>query len=331
MSEHERVILVDEEAEGLRLDTFLAERLDDVSRTRIQRLIREGAILLDGARAKPSTQVESGQAVLLPEDLSPPIPSVEPEDVAFTPLFEDEDILVLDKPAGLVVHPAPGNWSGTLVNGLLKRWPQWRAPGGMPRPGIVHRLDKETSGLMVVARTHRAYESLRRQIAERRVARWYVALVWGVLPAQEGIIDRPIGRDPANRQRMAVLRRGGREAVTHWQVLWRFDWLTLVRLVLRTGRTHQIRVHLSSLGHPVFGDSVYGGVRYASRLSPRERPVAHGLLRSLGRTALHAYHLEFEHPADGERLLFESPVPPDMERVLEAIYQPGGLHEGQGR
>jgi len=318
-------VRVDEEGEGTRIDAYLADQAGEVSRSQVQRLIREGQVLLDGEPCKPSTPVKEGQEISWPSDAGLRPVEIEAEPVALNVIFEDEDVLVLHKEPGLVVHPAPGHWHGTLVHGLLHRWPGWRAPGGSPRPGIVHRLDKDTSGLLVVARSQRAYASLQEQLATRTAHRRYVALVWGAPLDEKGTIDRPVGRDPRQRQRMAVLARGGKSAVTHWEVLARFDSCTLLRLGLQTGRTHQIRVHLASLGHPVFADPMYGGVEYPGRLAPRERTRARRLLSGLNRVALHAYHLGFRHPADGEELVFEAPVPEDMEKVLLQLGEPGGL------
>ncbi|MCK4305684.1 MAG: RluA family pseudouridine synthase [Candidatus Eisenbacteria sp.] len=320
-----RILLVGEEGEGARIDLFVAEQVEGVSRSRVQRLIRAGSVLLDGQACKPSTVVREGQSVSWPISAGFIETRIEAEPIPLAVVFEDEDIAVLNKPPGLVVHPAPGHWHGTLVHGLLHKWPGWKAPGGVLRPGIVHRLDRDTSGLLVVARSARAYTSLSEQFAAHSTERCYVALVWGDMVGDSGEIDRPIGRDPRNRQRMAVVETGGRPARTGWEVLARFDYLTLLRIGLRTGRTHQVRVHMASLGHPVFGDSVYGGVQYHMRLAPRERPRLRRLLGKLGRFALHAYRLGFRHPADGEWLLFEAPVPEDMEAVLLQLTEPGGM------
>jgi 23S rRNA pseudouridine1911/1915/1917 synthase len=308
-------LVVEEEADGTRIDRYLADRIAPVSRSQIQKLIREERILVDGRACRASTPVREGERITWPADAGLITITLTPEPVDFLPVYEDEDLLVLHKPAGLVVHPAPGHWTGTLVHGLLHRWPGWRAPGSALRPGIVHRLDRDTSGLMVVARTVRAFQSLQEQIAQHRTERMYIALAWGRMAVAGGEITAPIGRDPRHRQRMAVVA-GGKPASTQWQVLSQFDSLALLRLVLRTGRTHQVRVHLADAGHPVFGDPIYGGVEYASRLAIRERAAAQAWLQELGHLALHAYRLAFRHPADGEWLEFEAPVPGDMERVL---------------
>jgi len=319
----ERTVTVDEAAAGMRVDRFLAGRLADVSRSSIQRLIHEGRVLVDGRRCRPSTPVRTGQVVSWPADAGLRVVTLEPEAIAIHAVFEDDDLLVLHKPPGMMVHPGAGRRHGTLVHALLHRWPGWCAPGGAERPGIVHRLDRDTSGLMVVARSARAYHGLRAQIAARQMERAYIALAWGAMEQDAGEMSGPIGRDPHHRQRMAVVRQGGRPAHSVWQVLARFDWLTLLRVGLRTGRTHQVRVHLASAGHPVFGDPWYGGVEFVARLSPRDRPLAHRWLRAVGRVALHAYRLGFRHPADGEWLVFEAPVPPDVEAVLLELAEPG--------
>ena len=326
-NEEQRRLTVDDEADGRRIDRFLADHLADVSRSRIQRLIREGRVRIDGQPCKPSAVLAGGQQVTWPADVGLPVPDLQPEPIPLQVLFEDSDLIVLHKPPGLVVHPAPGHWTGTLVHGLLHRWPGWEAPGGELRPGIVHRLDKDTSGLMVVARSARGYRSLQEQIAEHSAERAYIALAWGGVVGEAGEINQPIGRDPHSRQRMAVRERGGRAARTCWRVLSRFDSLTLLHLVLHTGRTHQVRVHLANWGHPVFADAVYGGVQYAARLAPRERTRARAGMRQLGRQALHAYRLSFRHPADGELLVFEAPIPDDMERILLELSEAGGADE----
>jgi 23S rRNA pseudouridine1911/1915/1917 synthase len=313
-------ITVDGDSDGARLDRFLARRFPEISRQVIQKHIQRGEVTLDGRPAKPSTRLSPGQTVRLAAIGPPEEPALEPEPIPLQILYEDEDLLVVHKPPGMVVHPGAGVTKGTLVHALLHHLPGWKGVGGADRPGIVHRLDRGTSGLLVVAKSPRAHTSLVGQIQERRVSRLYVALAWGCPVDPSGTVEAPVGRDPRHRQRMAVVEKGGREAVTEFERLRAFDTLSLLRLCLRTGRTHQIRVHLASIGHPIFGDTTYGGGRsYTARLAPRDRPILLGWLKALGRPALHAYHLAFHHPVDGERMVFEAPVPKDMEQVLVGL------------
>jgi 23S rRNA pseudouridine1911/1915/1917 synthase len=234
-------------------------------------------------------------------------------------VYEDEHLAVIAKPAGLVVHPGAGADRTTLAHALLARWPGWDPPGSLRRPGIVHRLDRDTSGLLVVARTPRAYLSLVRQISSREVTRRYIALCWGGPDRDAGRETGPIGRDPRDRKRMAV-RHDGRSALTEWRVLRRFDTVSLLDIALGTGRTHQVRVHLSHAGHPVFGDPGYGGTgAWLNRVGEARRAEMRVYLQRLARQALHAYYLAFRHPAGGGVCRFELPVPPDMEAVFESL------------
>ena len=274
---------------------------------------------VNGAPGRASLRVAAGDRIeiTLPE----PAPStLEPEALPLAVVFEDEHLLVIDKPAGLVVHPGAGVRTGTLVHALLHRDPAIAAVGGEGRPGIVHRLDRDTTGLLVVARTPRAYRALVEQIRERAVERRYAALVWGDPRGDGGTIGAPIGRDPRQRQRMAVVARGGRPAVSHWRAVERFGLFTLLDVRLETGRTHQIRVHLAHARMPVFGDPVYGG-RGKKQLSadPRQRSLAGALLRDLPRQALHAMELTFPHPVHGNVLHFTAPLPDDFARALERL------------
>jgi len=306
-----RTITVPEESAGARLDRFLASVLGDQSRSQIQRLIREGRIRVGDREAKPNQAIKVGQAISI--DIPAPVdPTPLPEPLPLRILYQDRDVIVIDKPAGMVVHPAAGHEGGTLVNALLHHVTDLSGIGGEKRPGIVHRLDRGTSGLMVVAKNDRAHEALARQFRDREVEKEYAALVWGEVMAGHRI-DAPIGRDPANRKRMSAKARRSREAVTR---IVRADHLgralTLVRVAIYTGRTHQIRVHLSAIGHPIVGDSLYGGVR---RHVPGDlRAVAH-----LERPFLHAARLAFAHPEDGRRMQFESPLPDDLQRVLDEL------------
>jgi len=288
---------------GERLDRALA-LLTGWSRAEVARMIDDGAVLVAGQPVAKSHRLEVGALVELlaePAPAAPPGPEPVPLDVRFA----DDDLVVLSKPAGLVVHPGAGHAGGTLVNGLLQRFPELSGVGDPARPGIVHRLDRDTSGLMLVARSRRAYDSLVGALARREVDRRYLALVWGRFEAPRGVIDAPIGRSPTRRTRMAV-RDEGRAARTAYEV--RHDYespaVSLLECRLETGRTHQLRVHLSAVGHSVVGDAAYRG----------DRPSL-----PLGRPFLHAYELALDHPATGERLAFEDPLPAELATVLDSL------------
>ncbi len=321
------LITVPDEAEGTRLDRFLVSVLPEQSRSQIQRLIKDGHVRVGGREAKPNQPVKAGQEIGV--DIPAPVePAPQAEALPLHILYQDRDVIVVDKPAGMVVHPAAGHSSGTLVNALLHHVDDLSGIGGEKRPGIVHRLDRGTSGVMVVAKHDAAHEELSRQFREREVEKQYVALVWGEVMAGRRI-DALIGRDPSNRKKMAAgtpasnrVRRS-REAVTRVVAAEPFGRvLTLTQLAIHTGRTHQIRVHLSAIGHPVVGDPLYGGVH--RRVPGDIRAVTH-----LDRPFLHAARLAFTHPADGRRMTFTSPLPPDLERVLDELrdsFNPS-LHE----
>ncbi len=313
----ERVLSATVEAadQGERLDRLLARRFGDLSRTRLKHLVEAGRVSVDGATIKdPSLRVKPGQRC----ELTVPAPvadAPEAQAMALDIRYEDADLLVLEKPAGLVVHPAPGNPDQTLVNALLAHCGESLAGiGGVRRPGIVHRLDKDTSGLMVVAKTERAHAALAADFAARRIERSYLAITWGVPQPREGEIVGDIGRNPANRKTMAVVTRGGRSAITRYRVQRIFkDVAALVECRLMTGRTHQIRVHLAAHGNPLIGDPVYG------RSRGRRRALAAPLrtvLDSFPRQALHAASLGFKHPATGEWLQFTSKLPSDINELI---------------
>ena len=290
-----------EEAEE-RIDLFLARSASDLTRSQVQRLLEEGCVLLNGSTPRSSRKLNPGDRIRL--IVPPPRPmELVPQAIPLNIGYQDSELLVVDKPAGLTVHPAPGHPSHTLVNALLAICPDLKGIGGELRPGIVHRLDKDTSGLMVVAKSGAAHTALSEQIKDRTVLKGYLALAKGRVDADEGVIDAPVGRDPRNRKRMAVVD-GGRSAVTRYKAIQRFREHTLLELVLETGRTHQIRVHLASRGHPLEGDMVYGG-----------KPVI------LDRQFLHAQLLGFRHPATGEYRKFTSPLPEDLQRCLEGLVQ----------
>lgn len=312
--------VVSDEDEGERLDSFLSDEIPELSRSRIQKSIKSGECLVGGrVVVRPSYRLRLGEVVRL--SFSPPQPlEVASEPIPIDIVFEDDWLVVVNKPAGMVTHPAPGHQSGTLVNALLYHCDNLSGIGGVIRPGIVHRLDAGTSGLLVVAKNDRAHISLSRQIMERRMRRTYVAVVWGKMPHSEGTIDSPLGRSRRDRKKIAVLRDGGKRAVTHYSVVDTFGPFQYIRLSLETGRTHQIRVHLSSVGHPVLGDPVYGGRRIRKgNLTSSEMQRAAKALELIDRQALHAVALEFEHPSSGERMSFEVPLPEDLRRVLDFI------------
>jgi len=308
-----QTITVPADAEDLRLDRFLVSVLA-LSRSQIQRLIKDGCVLVAGRTAKSNQAVKPGQAIAIdvPELIDP---APQPEALALPIVYQDRDLIVVDKPAGMVVHPAAGHASGTLVNALLHHVDDLSGIGGEKRPGIVHRLDKGTSGLMVVAKHDKAHEELSRQFAEREVEKEYLALVWGEVMAGRRI-DAPIGRDPNNRKKMssesARLRRT-RAAVTRIVRAEHFGrMLTMTQVAIHTGRTHQIRVHLSAIGHPIVGDALYGGVH--RRVPGDLRAVTH-----LDRPFLHAAHLVFQHPEDGRKMDFVSALPEDLQKVLDEL------------
>ncbi|OGP89477.1 MAG: RNA pseudouridine synthase [Deltaproteobacteria bacterium RBG_16_47_11] len=299
-----------EREQGKRLDQFLTGTELNLSRSQVKKLIEKEIILLNGKPTKPSARVRTGDQVsgTLP---SPRPLSLEPEPLPLTILHEDPSIVVVDKPPGMVVHPAPGNPSGTLVNALIYHCKDLAKINGVSRPGIAHRLDKETSGVMVVAKNEEAYHQLTKQFKNRTVEKVYLALARGKFRQEEGWIDWAIGRHPSERKRMSTRTRRGRPAVTRWRVIERFDGLTLLEIFPKTGRTHQIRVHLSAMGHPLLGDPLYGKKRGS------QDPVLKECSRRLNRQALHAYRLGFVHPRTGEGVEFISPIPQDMKEVLE--------------
>jgi 23S rRNA pseudouridine1911/1915/1917 synthase len=295
---------------GFRLDRWLAARLPEVSRTRLKGLVDTGRVRVDGRTAKAALRLRAGARV--EAEVPPPPPeTLAPEPVPLRVVFEDADVLVVDKPAGMVTHPGAGRMTGTLAAAALHHAPGIAGVGGPRRPGIVHRLDKGTSGLIVLAKTPAAYDSLTAQLARRTVSRRYLAVAHGRVPRDEGSVDAPIGRDPRSRVRMAVVPGGkGRRSLTRYRVLERFADATLVECRLETGRTHQIRVHLASLGHPLLGDETYG------RRRPAVDPERAALVAGLEGVALHAAGLAFLHPVTGERVDLTAEVPPRLARLL---------------
>jgi 23S rRNA pseudouridine1911/1915/1917 synthase len=333
-STHKEIRIDDEEAGG-RLDRVLAAHITELSRSRLKTLIEAGAVAIDGRTIRdPSHRVNSAEAITVEvPEAAPAKPAAEA--IPLNVVYEDDDIIVVDKPKGLVVHPAAGHWTGTLVNALVAHCgDSLSGIGGERRPGIVHRLDKDTTGLMVVAKNDRAHKGLAEQFAshgrdEGPFERGYLAFVWGAPDRPRGTVDRPIDRHKTARDRMAI-REGGREAVTHWQVAERYGGqkgegrrsegsrpgvpiASLLACQLETGRTHQIRVHLASIGHPLLGDDVYGpGFRTKAALLPQ---AARAALADLGGQALHAYMLTIEHPLTGQILRFRSELPPELARL----------------
>jgi len=310
--------IVGEEESGERLDSWLAARIPELSRSRIQKALKNGEVLIGGLPAgKPSRRLRGGEGVEL--RFSPPAPvEVLAEDIPLDIIYEDSGLLVVNKAAGMVVHPAQGNETGTMVNALLAHCDDLSGIGGFLRPGIVHRLDAQTTGLLVVAKSDEVHIALSRQLMERAVIRIYKALVWGTMPENEGEIDAPIGRSKSDRKKMAVIRDGGRDAVTYYSVLDTFPPLQYIRLKLGTGRTHQIRVHLTHIGHPVLGDPEYGGRKFRKGHLPKEE-IDRGAkaLSLIGRQALHAGELSFFHPLLEKEMTFEAPLPDDFRVVLE--------------
>jgi 23S rRNA pseudouridine1911/1915/1917 synthase len=302
---------IGEEHAGQRLDQVLALLVPQHSRSQLQRLIKEGRVQVgDKVVSRASAPVPEAAVVTIvlpaPDPASP-----EPQDLPLTIVYQDADLVVIDKPAGMVVHPAAGHASGTLVNALLHHVTDLSGIGGQRRPGIVHRLDRGTSGLMVVAKNDASHAELARQFHDREIEKEYVTLVWGVVQAGKRI-EEPIGRDPVHRQKMSTRARRARTAVTRITRVEHLPGVTLATVAIATGRTHQIRVHLNTIGHPVVGDALYGGIH--RRLPPHLKAVTH-----LDRPFLHAARLAFVHPTQGTHLSFESPLPPDLQAVLDDL------------
>lgn len=318
------------EAAGERLDRFLAGACSDMSRSRLRQLIDEGRVTLEGARdgdakiGDPNHRVKPGEHYKI--DVPPALPA-EPigQDIPLTVVYEDDDVIVIEKPAGLVVHPAAGNPDGTLVNALIAHCgASLKGVGGVARPGIVHRLDKDTSGLLIAAKNERAMHSLAKQFANHTIERAYHAVVWGCPRNPEGRIETQIGRNPFDRKRMGVMRQGGKNAVTRYRVIERFGdtarpLASLIECRLETGRTHQIRVHLTHLGHPLIGDPTYGRARTAPRAKTPEQEAAYKIITEFPRQALHALLLGFQHPSLHKTLRFESVYPADMAELIAAL------------
>lgn len=291
------------EEAGKRLDVFATSIAEELTRARVQKLIEDGEITVNGNISKANYKIKNGDFIVIkmpePEQLE-----VKPEDIKLDVVYEDTDLLVVNKPQGMVVHPAAGNYTGTLVNALLAHCKDLSGINGVIRPGIVHRIDKDTSGLLVVAKNDKAHLGLAKQIKEHAVARKYIALVHGIIPESRGVIEAPIGRDAKDRKKMAVTVRNSKSAVTRYKVLERFDKYTLVECTLETGRTHQIRVHMAYIGFPVAGDPLYG---------PKKNPL------NLNGQALHAFLLGFNHPISGKYLEFTADLPSYFIGLLDCL------------
>ena len=294
-------ILLIAETDAARIDAYLAENTE-FSRSKLSKLIKDGAVLRNDRTCKPNTEVKMGDTIRIEAPMTEDAVLPEPENIPLDVVYEDDDLAVINKPKGMVVHPAPGNESGTLVNALLYRFGTLSEANG-PRPGIVHRIDRLTSGLLVVAKNDRTHEALSRQFADHSAHREYVCLVHGNLKEDSGTIDAPIGRHKTDRKRMAVVENG-RRAVTHWRVLERFGTEALLDVALETGRTHQIRVHMAYIKHPIVGDEVYG--------SPAPKLGLNG-------QALHGYRLTFTHPKTEETMSFTAPIPEDFQTALKRL------------
>jgi len=308
-------ILVEPPDSGKRLDIYIASCISDCSRSVATHLIRKGKIRVQGMVRKPGYRVKAGDEIC--GCIPPPAPILfKPEPIPIEILYEDDDIIVINKQPGIVVHPAPGHHSGTLVNALLYHCPKLNGIGGALRPGIVHRLDKDTSGVLVAAKNDRAHLHLSRQFKSRRIKKMYLALVYGKMESDSGSVSLPIGRHPVDRKKMSTNSRKSRVAETTWQIRERFELASLIEVNLKTGRTHQIRVHCAAIRHPVMGDKVYG---------PRKtvKNITYGLnfFGSAPRQMLHAWRLVLTHPVTEEKVSFEAPIPPDMQAVITALRQ----------
>ncbi|MDY0109719.1 MAG: RluA family pseudouridine synthase [Candidatus Krumholzibacteria bacterium] len=327
MTEGPLEFYVDPDEAGERIDRILAERWPEFSRSHLQKAFAAGEVTVDGRPRAKSYRPGAGAAVAV---RLPPLPAIDivPEPIPLVIVYEDEHLLVIDKPAGLVSHPAPGHPGGTLVNALLHHDQRLAATGDPLRPGLVHRLDRLTSGLLVVARTPQAHRALGEQLRDRTLGRVYLALSWGAWPQAQGTLTGALARHPRDRQRMAVVAQGGRSATTHYRVIDDLAFVQLCRVRLETGRTHQIRVHLAHHGHPVVGDPIYGDDARARNVRPVDRAAASRLARAATRQLLHAWILTCRHPADGRPLAFTTPLPPDFAAALAGLRRDLGRSAG---
>lgn len=316
-------ITVDKGQEPLRIDKFLMSRIENATRNKLQQAMNTGMVQVNGKEVRPNYKVKPGDTIILFSDVSPEELKVIPEKLPLNIVFEDEELMIINKPAGLVVHPGSGNYSGTLLNGVAW-YLQHENPGitedSLPRFGLVHRIDKNTSGLLVLAKTTRAMSQLAKQFYDHSVKRQYVALVWGDLKKDEGTIRAHVGRHQRFRKQFEAYPEGeyGKEAVTHYKVLERFGYVTLVECVLETGRTHQIRVHMKHIGHPLFSDDYYGGDQIVKgTVFAKYKQFVENCFAVCPRQALHAKTLGLIHPASGKEIFFNSELPADMSEVIE--------------
>jgi 23S rRNA pseudouridine1911/1915/1917 synthase len=315
---HEIKIIVPPGKKKERLDVFLTHHIENATRNKVQQAIERGAVLVNGKTVRPSHPVSPNEVIHITMPKPPPQHAL-PENIPLDIVYEDDDLLVVNKPAGMVTHPAFGNYSGTLVNALLFHCNRLSTLNDATRPGIVHRLDKDTSGLMVVAKTDAAHAFLAKQFSTRTIAREYWALVWGTFKENSGIIEASLGRSKSDRKKMAVVREG-KHAVTEYEVIEKFSYLSLIKLKLHTGRTHQIRVHLAHIAHPVFGDRTYSGRPVnAGAGSPKQKAEVERLLKLIARQALHAKTLSFIHPSTKIMKRFDSQPPDDISKVLDFL------------
>ena len=302
----------------LRLDHYLAQQLPDYSRSKIQNFIKQGKVTINGETGKPSQILKGNETVECHFEYDTVDESIIPEQMSLDISYEDDHLVVINKPAGLVVHPGSGNHTGTLLNGLVYHFQQLSREDSL-RPGIVHRLDKDTSGVILVAKNNQSHDQLAKQFNERRVKKEYMALVWGELEAQ-GIIEGEIGRHPRNRQIFTVVPSGGRNSFTRFERLEYLAPLSLVNLHPETGRTHQLRVHMKSINHPIFGDEAYGGgTQYAKSFHVKYTKLINRLIKTIPRVSLHARMLEINHPVTGEKMSFTSPIPTDFNNATEIL------------
>lgn len=303
---------------GERLDIFLTHKANSFSRSQIKRIITEGNVRVNNLRMKSGYRLKEGDFVILTKE-EPKGYDVMPENIPLTIIYEDASIIVLDKPSGMVVHPAAGNYHGTIVNALLFHCNDLSGVGGVLRPGIVHRLDKQTSGLLIVAKSDSAHRGLSKQFKNHMVKKLYKALVHGNIKDENGLIELPVGRHPTDRKKMSTKSKRGKMAVTRWNIVERYNIATLLDVEIETGRTHQIRVHLNTIGHPIIGDAVYGNSK--KRTSEIKNDILRNALKRIKRQALHASKIGFHHPFDDRYLEFSSPLPDDMAYACEALRQ----------